>query len=260
MNDVHDTAARGFDSAARLYARARPGYPVEAVDFVVSSCVLASGARVLDLAAGTGKFTEELYARGMDVVAVEPVSGMRAAFREALPDVPVLDGTAEAIPLADGSVDAVTVAQAFHWFANERAVAEIHRVLRPSGRLALVWNARDERTDWVARITEVLAPYEGAGGMRVPRHREQGWRPAIEGSPLFGAIAAREFPYEQPMTPALLLERFASISFIAVLSEDERARALDKVRALIATHPDLKGKAEFVHPYVTEVYVFARRS
>ena len=168
---IHPAAAVGFSRSADAYERARPGYPADAVEYVVSQ--LPAGARVLDLAAGTGKLTRPLMAAGLDVVAVEPVAEMRAA----LPDsVESHDGTAQAIPVAGGSVDAVTVAQAFHWFAEAAALREIHRVLRPRGLLALVWNRRTEDDPVNRRIDELLAPYRDAA----PTHRFNAWRSAFE--------------------------------------------------------------------------------
>jgi SAM-dependent methyltransferase len=146
------TRARSFGAAADAYERARPDYPEAAVDWL-----LPAGARtVLDLAAGTGKLTRALVARGLEVVAVEPLAEMRATLAAALPEVRALEGTAEAIPLPDASVDAIKVAQAWHWVDPERAAAEAARVLRPGGTLGLVWNRRDERVDWVARLSEVM--------------------------------------------------------------------------------------------------------
>lgn len=258
MSELHPTAARGFDSAAGIYERSRPSYPGAAVDFMVDTMRLRRARTVVDLAAGTGKFTRELIARGITPVAVEPVEGMRAEFTRVLPGVQILDGTAEHLPFDDAAADAITVAQAFHWFATDIALAEIGRVLRPSGALGLVWNARDDRTDWVARITEVFARYE-TGPVRVPRHRERAWRTVPRLQADFEPVAEREFPYIQLLTPEGLLERFASVSFVAVLDEDEKRKAIDEVRALIAMHPDLRGRETIEHPYVTEVYLFRRR-
>ncbi|HEX8802631.1 MAG TPA: class I SAM-dependent methyltransferase, partial [Acidimicrobiales bacterium] len=145
-------AALGFDANAGDYERGRPSYPAEAVALVVGRGGIGPGRRVLDLAAGTGKMTRLLLPTGADVVAVEPVAGMRAALERlaaASPGLEVLDGTAENLPLPDGSVDAVTVAQAFHWFDPPVALAEMRRVLRPGGHLFLVWNVRDREHDWV---------------------------------------------------------------------------------------------------------------
>lgn len=258
VSALHPTAARGFDAAADLYERARPGYPSDAVDFIIDAMALSPTASVVDLAAGTGKFTRELLARGVACVAVEPVEGMREQFARALPDVRVIDGTAESLPFGDASIDAITVAQAFHWFATDAALAEMARALRVGGTLALVWNARDDSVEWVARMSEIFNRYEGAGGVRIPRHREFGWRAPLERSSSFAPLGAREFPYRHTLTREGLLERFASVSFIAVLPDDERARAHDDMRALLRTHPDLRDAETIDHPYVTEVYLFRR--
>src|SRR5919205_118513 len=141
-----------FGSAAQSYERGRPGYPPEALDWLLPAGV----RRVLDLAAGTGKLTRLLVARGLDVVAVEPSAGMRAEFARVLPGVPVLAGAAEDIPLDDANVDAVLVGQAWHWVDPERACPEIARVLTPGGRLGLVWNMRDPRGGWAAELERLL--------------------------------------------------------------------------------------------------------
>lgn len=257
---INETAARGFEAAAGPYERARPGYPVDAIDWVVEALGvgLEADAMVCDLAAGTGKFTEGLVARGVRCVAVEPVAAMRRALTAALPQVWAFNGSAEGIPLADESVAGVTVAQAFHWFDGPAAAAEIHRVLRPGARLAVLWNVRDESVDWVRRITEIIEPHEGE--VRIPRYRDGAWRAPLERGDLFVAAGAREFIHAQTLTPDSLVERVASVSFIAVLPGDERARVLDAVRDLAATHPDLRGRDEFSHPYMTEVFVYERLS
>src|SRR5689334_10252480 len=136
-------APEAFDRVPSLYDRARPDYPAEAVDWMVAALGVGPESTVVDLAAGTGKLTKALLARARArVVAVEPSAAMLRRLREVAPTADAIEGTAEAIPLPDATADAVTVAQAFHWFANDTALAEIHRVLRPDGRLALVWNRR----------------------------------------------------------------------------------------------------------------------
>jgi len=255
LTDVHRVAAVGFDKAADAYERARPGYPDAAVDWLIDH--LNAGADlVVDLAAGTGKMTHALVARGLNIVAIEPVEGMRAKLVAALPDVRTLDGTAEGMPLTEHSVAAVVVAQAFHWFKHDDALREIHRVLRPHGRLGIVWNVRDERVDWVARITNIILPYEGEGGVKIPRFRHGTWKRALDESTLFTPAGEDAMDYAEPMTVERLVDRVDSTSFIAALPEDERTKVDDQVRALAAEHPDLKGRETFEFPYVTEVYVY----
>jgi SAM-dependent methyltransferase len=239
---IHAAAAVGFGRSAAAYERGRPGYPDAAVDRLVAAL---PGRRVVDLAAGTGKLTRALVARGCEVVAVEPVATMRALIE---PPAVAVDGVAEATGLAAASADAVTVAQAFHWFDGPRALAEIHRILRPGGVLALLWNRRDTRDALQARITALLEPYRGA----VPAHRDGAWRAAIEESERFGALREQTFANEQVVDADGLADRVGSISFVAAMGEEERAALLDEVRALA-------GGGTVTLRYVVELQLSPRR-
>jgi ubiquinone/menaquinone biosynthesis C-methylase UbiE len=246
-------AARGFEQAADAYERARPAYPRAAVAWLCEHLGIARGRRVLDLAAGTGKLTRSLVAVGADVVAVEPIAEMR----ERLPsEVEALDGTAEAIPLPDASVDAVTVAQAFHWFDAGRALAEIHRVLRPGGGLGLIWNTRDERDELQRAITELLERlrFDPTGEVRAPRWQGGSARASLNGSPLFGDVETYETSQRQELDAEGVVERFLSVSFVASAAPEERAEVERGIRELLAERQE-----PIVLPYVTEVYVAFRR-
>ncbi|MBL8776627.1 MAG: methyltransferase domain-containing protein [Acidimicrobiales bacterium] len=258
---VHDAAARGFERGADDYEAARPGYPPEVVDLLAEALELGPGRRVLDLAAGTGKLTRLLVPSGAEVVAVEPVAAMRATLADLAPEAEVLDGTAEAIPLPDAGVDAAVVAQAFHWFDAAAALAELARVLRPGGALALVWNVRDESVEWVRQFGELLvegaAEDESSAAFREtgkPYDEGQNWADVIGASGRFGAVERATVSWEQPVDADLLVRRAASTSFVSALPDDTRAAALDRVRALAVTHPDLAGRATFGFPYRTAVY------
>jgi SAM-dependent methyltransferase len=244
VSGVNPTAAAGFARAADAYERGRPGYPAAAVDFLADRLRLGPGRTVVDLAAGTGKLTRPLVGTGAEVVAVEPVAEMRAALPAAARAVA---GTAEAIPLPAGSADAVTVAQAFHWFDGDVALAEIHRVLRPSGALALVWNRRRMDDPLNRAVEELIAPYRG----HTPALLTGAWRVPLEHTELFGPLELHTFPNEQPLDADGLVDRVASISFIASLDEAERAEVLRAVRALA-------GDGRVVVPHDTEVYVSER--
>jgi SAM-dependent methyltransferase len=207
---------------------------------------LRPGRTVVDLAAGTGKLTRPLAATGAEVVAIEPVAEMRARIGDA--GARSLDGTAEAIPLPDASADAVTVAQAFHWFDGPAALAEIHRVLRPGGALALVWNRRPLEDPVHAAIERIIAPYRGDA----PAHRSGAWRAAFDATTLFGPLEERTFAHSRPHDADGLADRVGSTSFVAALDDGPHADVIAAVRALAA-----EGPVEL--PYVCEVLVCDRR-
>jgi ubiquinone/menaquinone biosynthesis C-methylase UbiE len=158
---VNNTAATGYEAASDAYERGRPEYPSDAVDYIARKLPISGGRTILDLGAGTGKFSRLIVPFGASIVAIEPVDAMRKKLIEAAPSARVSGGTAERIPLPHASVDGAVVAQAFHWFDGPAALAEIHRVLVPGGRLALIWNVRDESVRWVEELTKIIDPYQG---------------------------------------------------------------------------------------------------
>ncbi|HET9680776.1 MAG TPA: class I SAM-dependent methyltransferase [Candidatus Limnocylindrales bacterium] len=247
---IHPSAAVGFQAAAEAYERGRPAYAREAVDRLIRELAIGPRSRVLDLAAGTGKLTRMLVSTGASIVAVEPVPGMRREFTRLLPGIQVLDGTAEAIPLADRSVDAVTVGQAFHWFDGERALPEIHRVLRPGGGLGLIWQARDPARPWIERLNEIIDRADDGH----PRFRTGAWREAFDQSRLFEPIAEAEYRTVQRGDRQLFVDRVASISYVAAMPDDQREVVLDAVRTLLATEPDTAGQEVIELPYRAHVY------
>jgi ubiquinone/menaquinone biosynthesis C-methylase UbiE len=257
VEGVHPAAATGFQRAADAYRRGRPDYPEEAVAFLADRLGIGPGRRVLDLGAGTGKLTQLLAPTGASIVAVEPVEAMRAALASDLPEVEVVAGRAEAIPLGDGSVDAAVVAQAFHWFHAARALDELHRVLRDGALLALVWNVRDEeRSAFWSRLSESIEPYRGD----TPSHRSTAWRRAFERNERFTPLQTRSFEYEHATTREGAVDRVLSTSFIATMPDDERARMRDEVLRLLDEDPRIGPRAErFGLPYRTDVQWCTRR-
>lgn len=252
-------AVAGFDTAADVYEKVRPSYPAGAIRLLCDELGLGPGCRVLDLAAGTGKLTRLLTDSAADVVAVEPIEGMREVLAATAEGIEVLDGTAEAIPLPDSSVDLVTVAQAFHWFDGAAALVEIDRVLRPGGGLALIWNVRDETVDWVSDFTELVV--EVGGGRPYSAYNARSAREAMEGpmralpeSGLFGPVELARFANPIDATVDTVVERAASTSFIAAMPESDRTEGLSRVRALLDGHPSLAGRDQFPFPHHTDVF------
>jgi SAM-dependent methyltransferase len=225
-----------FGEEAAAYERGRPSYPPEAIDWL-----LPAGARdVLDLGAGTGKLTIRLVERGLDVTAVDPIPEMLDLLSSSLPGTTALLGTAEEIPLPDDSVDAVLVAQAWHWFDRERAVKEVARVLRPGGRLGLVWNVRDERLGWVKDLGKIIGHEDD------PYTRRQVTLP-----PPFSAQEQHQVEWTSYLTPQALIDLVASRSYCITSPTEVRTQTLDQVRELLATHPALVSTTGLALPYVT---------
>ena len=236
--------ANAFGPAAGDYEAARPSYPADAVALLQHELGVGPGARVCDLAAGTGKLTRLLVATGADVVAVEPVPGMREQLLATTPDVEALDGTAEAIPLPDGSVDVVTVAQAFHWFRFEEALAEISRVLRPGGALAILFNQRDERHEWVQAWNDAIEWHN----RRISYYQTTDWVGVLTAAGFVGVEHA-EVEWDQPMTRELVAARIRSVSYIA---EEPPAVQQEYVERVL---PLVEGFEEpFDLPYVTHTW------
>ncbi|MFN8089452.1 MAG: class I SAM-dependent methyltransferase [Mycobacterium sp.] len=224
-----------FGSEAAAYERGRPSYPPEAIDWL-----LPPNARdVLDLGAGTGKLTTRLVERGLDVVAVDPIAEMLELLTHSLPDTPALLGTAEQIPLPDNSVDAVLVAQAWHWFDPQRAVAEVARVLRPGGRLGLVWNTRDERMGWVKDLGDVIG------------HEDDPFSETVTLPAPFTDVARHHVEWTSYLTPQALIDLVASRSYCITSPAEVRTRTLHEVRELLATHPALAQSGGLALPYIT---------
>ncbi|HEY0200712.1 MAG TPA: class I SAM-dependent methyltransferase [Burkholderiaceae bacterium] len=250
---IHTAAQQGFMKEAQTYARGRPDYPAGLAGWLQATLGLAPGRTVVDVGAGTGKFTALLARTGASVVAVEPVDAMRAQLAQRLPQVQTLAGSAQALPMADESADAIVCAQAFHWFASADALQEFHRVLRPGTRLGLVWNVRDESVDWVARLTHIVTPYEGDA----PRFHKGDWRQPFDSASnrWFGPLTQTRWSHAHTGTPQeVIVDRFMSVSFIAALPPADSAQVRAQIEHLIATHPDLRGRTEVSFPYTTLVF------
>ncbi len=229
--------ARSFDATAAAYEFGRPGYPAAAVGWWVRQGAFPFGGTVLDLAAGTGKLTRSLLARGCDAVAVEPLAHMRAELARALPDVRLLDGTAQSIPLPDGSVDAVFVGQAFHWFDQPVALAEIHRVLRPGGTsgLGLIWN--DDQRPAAAGWAALVAGVKQEVGLGAVQHGIDQTVATVAASDLFGPTQFELVAWSEETTAERVLAGVLSRSYVTGLDEAGREEVLAPIRAALADAP-----------------------
>jgi SAM-dependent methyltransferase len=246
---VHEAASVGFSRSAATYDRARPDYPDAAIDRFWSALGLKRGARVIDVGAGTGKLTAPLAERGADVLAIEPVEEMRARIAARAPAARAQAGVAERLPAADGWADAIVAGQAFHWFANEPALAEFSRCLRPEGRLGLIWNRRAAVDPLQTRITQLLEPLRGDA----PRHAAGAWREAFERPGPFEEVDGFELDFAQELDRAGLRDRVGSISFVAALDHRRRGELLAEVAELCPA-----GRTVGLG-YVCEAFVYARR-
>ncbi|MFG2163457.1 class I SAM-dependent methyltransferase [Micromonospora chersina] len=242
------TQALSFGAAAADYDRFRPRYPEEALRWALDG--LEAPARVVDLGAGTGILTRGVLALGSEVVPVEPDPGMRAQLAAATPGTTALAGSAEAVPLPDGSADAVLVGQAYHWFDKEPAHAEIARVLRPGGTFAPIWNVRDERVTWVAELTRIAHLGDNAGDV-TEKYADFG--------PAFTPVELGEFAHTTTLTPDEVVGMLHTRSYWLTATPVEQERVDRELRELFASHPDLAGRATVELPYRTLVLRSRRR-
>ncbi|WP_229797837.1 class I SAM-dependent methyltransferase [Planomonospora parontospora] len=237
--------ASSFGGQAAAYARERPGYPADAVRWALEPVSGGTPPRLLDLGAGTGKLTEVLVRQAggaSAVVAVEPDPAMLGELRRALPEVRSLPGSAEEIPLPDGSVDAVLVGQAMHWFDLDRALPEMRRVLAPGGMLAGLWNLDDDRVPWVRGLKETAASTVSLQGWRSPAA-------TLEGRGLLGVEQA-EFAHGQRRTAASMAATIGTHSHVLTMPGAERAELMDRIRAYLDSTPETSD-GEFELPIVT---------
>ncbi len=249
MHEIHQAARSGFSKASSAYVSGRPGYPKAIDSWLRDTVGMCANKRVVDLAAGTGKFTAHLLRTGADVIAVEPVQPMLNELRRSYPSVCAKEGTATRIPLEDECADALFCAQAFHWFASAETMDEIRRVLKPGGIFALIWNIRDETTGWVAALSRIMAPHEKGA----PRFHEGQWRSVF---PAEGFAELREKTFEHAHRghfESVVVDRVMSVSFIASLSRSEREEVSRQVRRLVNSYPDLSDETDVNFPYRTFV-------
>ncbi len=247
MIEIHRAARSGFSKASSAYVSGRPGYPKKIDRWLRDTLGMAANKLVVDLAAGTGKFTAHLVRTGADVIAVEPVQPMLDELRRSCPSVCARQGSATRIPLDDACADAVFCAQAFHWFASAETLTEIKRVLKPGGMLGLIWNIRDETVDWVAALSRIMMPYQEG----TPRFHEGRWRRVF---PADGFAELQEVEFDHAHRghfDRVVVDRIMSVSFIAALSLSKRQEVERQIRRLVNLHADLSDQTDVTFPYRT---------
>jgi SAM-dependent methyltransferase len=236
--------AKSFENIGEEYDRFRPGFPDAAATEILPTRVGA----VLDLGAGTGKFTELLSSRADRVIAVEPSEAMLDVLRGKLPEVePILAG-AESIPLPDSSVDAVTVAQAFHWFDRGPACIEIARVLVPGGTLGLLWNHSDPDCAWDRACHRVAHP--------AVAEKDATTESAAEDLPGFTFDRRAEIAWTESITRADYIARWLTVSSFLVADDETRARMVAQLEAILDADPQTAGHERFDLPMLTDVFVY----
>ena len=237
--------ARSFETVAAEYERHRPEYPEEALRWAAEQIGLEPTARVLDIGAGTGKLTRGLVALGFEAVAVEPGAPMRHQLEKAVPEAEAFEGAAESIPLSDGSVSGAFAGQAYHWFDRERALPELHRVIRPDGGLALLWNWWDERDP----LQQELGAVVGYAGHR-PHVEEE-----LPGAPWFREVGRTVVARTDEVSPDDVVSHMATTSMFVTMEAAERERRLAEVLAIASRYGD-----RFPLPRLTYVFAFERLS
>jgi ubiquinone/menaquinone biosynthesis C-methylase UbiE len=245
VSELQHPDARSFEQVAEQYERTRPTYPAEALSWMAERLGISAGARVLDLGAGTGKLTRAWVERGAHVVAVEPGAEMLARLRRALPEVEALLAGAESMPIPDGSIDAVTCGQSFHWFRANEALDEFVRILRPGGGVGLIWNMRAQADEFQSEVTALLDPL-------VPSSRRVGGSrtDVIEADSRFSTLERFTTAFAQELDVDAVVDRLGSTSFVAAASASDRRRFEDDLRAAVERRG---GRVEF--RYVTDAYV-----
>lgn len=254
---LHPTAQKGFSLGAELYQQVRPSYPQEIAVWLQDRLQIGESSTVIDLGAGTGKFLPYLIQTQAKVIAVEPVTEMLQQLQQTYASVECLQASSTQLPLKDASIDAILCAQSFHWFSNIETLSEMHRVLKPSGHLGLIWNQRDTNIDWVKALADEIAPLEGD----TPRYHSEQWKQVFEEQSLFKLEGLQTFQQaHQGSVEQVVSKRLLSTSFIAAMPSAEQQQLKAKFEKIVFDFTGLTAQDQISFPYTTFAYHFQKIS
>jgi len=256
-NGVEFVAQEGFEKSVDFYENARPSYPTEAISILEKVLeLIPNESHVLDLGAGTGKFTRLLLNGNYHLTAVEPAQAMREKFKQIMPStVPILDGNSWNIPVPSGSQDAVVCAQAFHWFANLNTLKEVHRVLKPGGGFGIIWNLEHrENKKWVGELRDYYEQFE----MNSPQYRLELWKEVWEEEEakcLFSPLQFQSIIHSIHSTKETIRQRLMSKSYMGCQEEKVRGEISEKIMEILnnATDIDYDDNGLVSFPYSTDI-------
>lgn len=255
MSTIHPTAAQGFGSGAELYQQTRPSYPLQIISWLRNELELTHQSEVIDLAAGTGKFTQYLKQVTPHIVAVEPISEMQQQLHATQPEITILSAHSDYIPLESAHYDAVLAAQAFHWFSNHETLAEVYRLLKPQGHFGLIWNQRDTTVPWVKAIADILLPLEAD----TPRYHSGDWKKVFKNQTWFKLGSEQHFIHQHHGTvEQVMSKRLLSTSFIAMMPAEQQQQLKQQFEQVVFEHLGKRPNDEIDFPYITYAYDFIK--
>jgi len=254
---LHPSAQKGFSLGAELYQQVRPNYPQEIVVWLQDRLKIGESSTVIDLGSGTGKFLPYLIQTGAKVLAVEPINEMLKQLQQSYPYIECFQSSADSLPFKNASIDRVLCAQSFHWFANQLSLSDIHRVLKPSGHLGLIWNQRDINVDWVQALADEIAPFEGD----TPRYHSGRWKEVFDDQDLFKLNSLQTFQLIHSGTvEQVVSKRLLSTSFIAAMPYPKQQQFKAKFEQIVFDFTGRSPQDQIDFPYITYAYHFQKIS
>ena len=246
-----NSLAKSFDTCSEIYEISRPSYPNAVADFLKKNLLFDKSSKLLELAAGTGKFTDLLVQHDLSPMITEWLPNMLKILKSKHPKLSSVIAKAEDIPFKDNMFDGVLAAQAFHWFANYPALGDIARVLKQNGYLVLVFQERNGKVEWVNEYHKIIFSYPHEA---IVRFELGEWKKAFENQNYFSPLEHQQFTYSQHFLKEELAHRALGMSFIEALPEHKKKEVVQLMKNLSATHEQLKNHDVIEFPYITHVY------